>query len=330
MYSLSILAIVSCLFSLLLTPLIRGWSIPLGLADRPDQKRKRHQAVTPRSGGVPILISYVGSYVVLLLLPFNGGSLIGDHLTMIGRLLPPVALVFLTGLLDDWLNLKPWQKLVGEFSAAVWAYAAGVRILGLAGHEISPWSSLLLTVGWLVLCSNALNLIDGIDGLAAGVGLTVTGATFIAGLLHGEVMLALATAPLAGALVGFLLYNFSPASIFLGDSGSLLIGFLLGSYGVIWSQMSPTVLGITAPAVALALPLVEVALSVARRFLRNDPIFTGDRGHIHHRLLDRGFTPRGVALMLYAVCALGASVSLLQSVVQRPLAFGVTVLLGMA
>ena len=164
-----------------------------------------------------------------------------------------------------------------------------------------------------MLCTNAFNLIDGIDGLAAGVGLTATLTTMIAGMLQGQVMLCLATAPLAGALIGFLRYNFNPASIFLGDCGSLLIGFLLGSCGVIWGQKSATLLGMAAPAMAIAFPLLEVGLSIARRFVVSEPIFNADRRHIHHLLLERGFTPKRVTLLLYGVCSVGAALSLLES-----------------
>ncbi|MBZ5619301.1 MAG: undecaprenyl/decaprenyl-phosphate alpha-N-acetylglucosaminyl 1-phosphate transferase [Acidobacteriia bacterium] len=309
---------------------MRDWSVRLGLVDRPDHKRKLHNAATPRTGGVPILVSYAGAYALLLLLPLDASGLIEENFGMILRLLPPVGLVFATGLLDDWLNLKPWQKLLGELAAAIWAYEAGVRILGVAGHAIPAWCSFLVTVAWLILCSNAFNLIDGIDGLATGVGLTATMTTLIAGILNGDATLALATAPLVGCLIGFLRYNFNPASIFLGDSGSLLIGFLLGSYGVIWSQKSATMLGFAAPAMALALPLLEVGLSIVRRFLRNEPIFSGDRGHIHHRLLERGFTPRRVALLLYAACGVGAALSLLQSVMRSRFTLLVLVLFGVA
>src|SRR5439155_4205751 len=142
------------------------------------------------------------------------------------------------------------------------------------------WWSLPVTLFWLVLCTNAFNLIDGVDGLAAGLGLFATLTMLVAALAQNNVALAVATAPLAGCLLGFLRYNFNPASVFLGDSGSLLIGFLLGCYGVIWSQKSVTMLGMAAPAMVLAFPLLEVALSVARRFLHNEPIFAGDRGHI--------------------------------------------------
>ncbi len=184
----------------------------------------------------------------------------------------------------------------------------------------------MLTVVWLVLCANAFNLIDGIDGLAAGVGVTATMTILVAGMLHGDVTLGLATAPLVGCLLGFLRYNFNPASIFLGDSGSLALGFLLGAYGVIWSQKAATMLGLAAPAMALALPLIEVALSIGRRFLRDEPVFLGDRGHIHHRLLDRGLTPRRVALLLYGAGTVGAVLSLLESVIQNRYA-GLVILL---
>src|SRR5207245_2267878 len=119
------------------------------------------------------------------------------------------------------------------------------------------------------------------------------------------------TAPLAGALLGFLRYNFSPASIFLGDCGSLFIGFILGCYAVIWSQKSATLLGMTAPLMALAIPLLDTGLAILRRFLRGQPILAGDRGHIHHRLLDRGLSPRTVALLLYGVCSIAALFSIL-------------------
>jgi UDP-GlcNAc:undecaprenyl-phosphate GlcNAc-1-phosphate transferase len=150
-----------------------------------------------------------------------------------------------------------------------------------------------VTVLWLLACANAFNLIDGLDGLASGVGLFATLTTLCAALMHGDMELALATAPLAGALIGFLRYNFNPASIFLGDCGSLSIGFLLGCYAVMWSQKSATLLGMAAPAIVLAAPLVDTALSIARRFIQHKPIFGADRGHLHHRLLDRGFVRPG-------------------------------------
>jgi len=301
-------AVAAFVLALLLTPVVRELSLAIGWVDRPDHRRKLHGGGIPRTGGVALLLSYVVSYAAFLLLP--SGGVIAGNLATVFRLLPGLALVFGTGLVDDRFNLRPWQKLVGEVAAAVWMWTAGVRIT-IPGQ--AQWLSLMLTVGWLILCANAFNLIDGVDGVAAGLGLTATLTSLAAALLHGDTMLALATAPLAGCLLGFLRYNFNPASIFLGDSGSLSIGFLLGTYAVIWSEKSATLLGIAAPAMALALPLIEVGLSIARRFLRNEPIFKGDRGHIHHRLLDRGFTPRRVALVLYGAGGVAATLSLVRN-----------------
>src|SRR5229473_2047143 len=204
------------------------------------------------------------------------------------------------------LGLTPWQKLAGQLLGSSIACWAGVRMLAIAGYPLPGWLDIPLTVMWLLACTNAFNLIDGIDGLASGVGLfaTVT-MLFAALLLQNNIALALATAPLAGALLAFLRYNFNPASIFLGDSGSLTIGFLLGSFGVVWSQKSATILGMTAPMMALGIPILDASLSIVRRFLRHQPIFTGDRDHIHHRLLKRGFAPRRVVLTLYAMASIG-------------------------
>ena len=193
---------------------------------------------------------------------------------------------------------------------SVYVAPGGVYIGAVGGHGLNVWIGVPITVIWLLACTNSFNLIDGVDGLAAGVGLFATITMLLAALLQNNVPLALATVPLAGALPGFLRYNFNPATIFLGDSGSLLIGFLLGCYGVLWSEKSATILGMTAPMMALAIPLLDTGLAIARRFLRQKSIFAADRGHIHHRLLDRGFTPRKVVLTLYAVAGLFAILSL--------------------
>src|SRR5947208_10567281 len=169
---------------------------------------------------------------------------------------------------------------------------AGVNVSGVAGFAAHGWWSFPITVGWLVVCSNAFNLIDGMDGLATGVGLFAAFTTLAAALLQNNALLALATAPLVGALLAFLRYNFNPASIFLGDCGSLTIGFLLGCFAAVWSQKSATLLGMTAPVMALSVPLLDTGIAVVRRFLRRQPIFSADRNHLHHRLLDRGFSSR--------------------------------------
>ena len=327
MYSLLFLACCSFLLSLVLTPVCRNIFRTLGLTDRPDSSRKSHVVPVPRLGGIPIALSYAIAYLLLMVSPLKGGALASSHADLVWKFLPAAAIVFLTGLVDDLVGLTPWQKLAGQLLASSVACWAGVRMLAIAGYPLPGWLDIPLTVLWLLACTNAFNLIDGVDGLAPGVGLfaTVT-MLFAALLLQNNIPLALATAPLAGALLAFLRYNFNPASIFLGDSGSLLIGFLLGCFGVIWSQKSATLLAVTSPLITLAVPLLDAGLTIARRFLRHEPIFLADRGHIHHRLLDRGLTPRRVALTLYGFCGLAAAFSLVQSAAHGSIGGAVIVL----
>jgi len=282
------------------------------MVDQPDATRKVHRYPIPRVGGLAIAISYLLAYV---LVHPDEGSPLAQQLSLVWRLLPGAALAFGIGLLDDLFNMRAWIKLSGQLGAAGLACVGGVRILSIGGAPTDAWWNVPLTILWLLACMNAFNLVDGLDGLAAGVGLFATLTVFTAAIMQHNMVLALATFPLAGALLAFLCYNFNPATIFLGDSGSLLIGFLLGCYAAIWSNKSATLLGMTAPLMALSIPLLDVALAVVRRFLRRQPIFTADRNHIHHRLLDRGFTPRRVVLLLYGLCGLAAAFSLLQGVV---------------
>lgn len=320
------LAAVAFLISLLLTPFLRDYALKRNWVDHPDQDRKLHAGPIPRLGGIGIAIAYLAALGLSLIAPYQ--NLPFDLSTALDagmRLLPAAATIFAVGLVDDIYNLRAWQKLVGQILASVMAYAAGFGILTFQGAPLPMWISLPVTVLWLVGCANALNLIDGMDGLAAGVGFFASMTTMIAALTHQNLELALVTAPLAGALLGFLRYNFNPASIFLGDCGSLLIGFLLGCFGAVWSHKSATVLGMTAPLMALAIPLLEVAVSIARRFLRKQPIFKADREHIHHRLLARGFTTRRAVLILYGVCGLAALFSLLQDAGQNQFSGAVVV-----
>jgi UDP-GlcNAc:undecaprenyl-phosphate GlcNAc-1-phosphate transferase len=313
MFSLILLAVSALVLTLILTPLCRAVCIRLGWVDGPGP-RKIHQAPTPRTGGIAILGGYGIAFLVLFCSPLSGAHAIAAALPSVWALLPAVLVAFATGLLDDIFGLKPWMKLVGQLAAAVLACDANVQIHSVGGYSLSSsWWNIPLTILWLIACSNAFNLIDGLDGLAVGIGIFATATAFLSALLIGNYDLALVTAPLLGALLGFLPYNFNPASIFMGDCGSLTVGFLLGCFGVIWSQKSATLLGMTAPLIALAIPLLDTALAVARRFLRRQPLFGADRGHIHHRLLARGFTPRRVAYVFYACAGIIAGLSLVLS-----------------
>ncbi len=302
----------SLVLSVLFTPLVRRFALDRGWVDKPDNNRKLHKRPIPRVGGIPIFLAYSVSLSMLFLIGRSGSVRVNEHLTVGWGLLATAFIVFLVGLVDDLITLRPWHKIAAEIIAALLAYFWGIHIHGFLWYPVPHYVQLPLTVAWLVGCTNAFNLIDGLDGLAAGVGLIATFATLFAGLLQGDAGLVIATAPLAGALLGFLIFNFNPASIFLGDGGSLWVGFMLACYGVIWSEKSVTAASITAPMMALSIPLIDTALSIARRFLRRQPIFRADRGHIHHRLIDRGLSPRRAVLLLYGAGAIGATFSIVQ------------------
>ena len=312
MNALAAFGTLAFLLCLLLTPLCRNFAIRLGLVDQPDGVRKMHRQPIPRIGGIPIVLSYAIALGIMLLCAPSWARLSVQHRALIVELLPAASVIFFTGLIDDLLTLRPWQKLVGQFAAAslvVWRIAP----VTLSGHTNSLWITVPLSMFWLIGCTNAFNLIDGLDGLATGVGLFATVTTAIVAVVHGNLGLAMATTPLAGCLLAFLVYNFNPASVFLGDCGSLTLGFMLGCFSLIWCQHSGGLLDLSAPLMALALPLIDVALAICRRMLRSKPIFGADRGHIHHMVLARGFKPRDAALILYGVCALAAMMAMLQS-----------------
>jgi len=325
MFLFLVLGIGAFFFSLVFTPICRNIFRRFGLLDRPNADRKSHKQPIPRVGGVSLVLSLAATYGVTFFFS-QGEAFIAPALALALKILPGTVLIFVVGMLDDLISMRPWQKLMGQLAAAGLAYWFGVRVIGAVGIAADSWLSLPLTLFWLVLCTNAFNLIDGVDGLATGVALFGTLTILVSAIMQENTSLMVMTLPLVGFMLGFLRYNFNPATVFLGDSGSLLLGFVLGCFGVMWGQKSATILGMTAPLMAVFVPLLDVGLSVSRRFLRGQPIFGADRGHIHHRLLDRGLTPRRAVLVLYGVCSLGAVISLVQ-VTARQQYSGIIVLL---
>jgi UDP-GlcNAc:undecaprenyl-phosphate/decaprenyl-phosphate GlcNAc-1-phosphate transferase len=313
MYAILGLGATAFFLCLILVPVCRDVFLRYQIVDIPDDDRKLHPKPVPRIGGIPIVISYAGALCLMLFFAPHGAQIYIQHRSLLWLLLPATAVIFITGLIDDLFDLAPKWKLFGQFLGASLAVALGARITVFHSHLYSPWVSIPLSLFWLIGCTNAVNLIDGLDGLASGVGLFATIAAILAAVVSGNLGLAAATVPLAGCLLAFLRYNFSPASIFLGDCGSLTIGFMLGCFGLIWSQRSGSLLDMAAPMMVLALPLVDVGLSIGRRVLRGVPVFKGDRGHIHHMILARGFKPGSATLILYSVCFLAAFFALLQS-----------------
>ena len=303
---------LAALFSLLLTPVVRR----LGRRGRAYGQARdgQEQAPIPRLGGLAIYLAALAAWGVLLLLPNEVRARFLAEWPMLATLLVPGTLVLLVGVYDDLVGVAPWQKLIIESLAAGLVWWAGVRIvnLPLVGSVIhSPLLSLALTVFWIVAVTNSLNLIDGLDGLAAGIAFFVTVCVFVVSLIQNNHFVCILAITLAGALLGFLRFNFVPASIYLGDTGSLFLGFFLASLAIRTSQKSSTLLAIVVPFVAFGVPLLDTALTVLRRLLGGRPLFVGDRNHIHHRLLQSKLTPRVAVLGLYGLAALFSLGSLL-------------------
>jgi UDP-GlcNAc:undecaprenyl-phosphate GlcNAc-1-phosphate transferase len=297
----------SVIFSVVLTRFVRDQAVRWGWLDTPDKGRHLHLRPVPRIGGVALFLTFaIVTGIALTVYKLWGvGPALSGH-TVLGIMFPAL-LIFFVGLYDDQFSLGPFTKFGIEVIAALWLYVAGFGI-----HQLALYSTqsalkislgLPLTILWVLLSTNAFNLIDGLDGLAAGSALFTTSVIFIISLLRQTHLVSLLTVVLAGAILGFLRYNFHPASIFLGDSGSLLIGFLLSALALAGSQKATTIVAIAIPVVAFGPPLIDVVLSVARRFLSNKPLFEGDDDHIHHKLIKRGLSHRDAVLVLYAVAA---------------------------
>lgn len=229
-------------------------------------------------------------------------------------ILLPASLVFLLGVYDDIHGVGPYFKFSVQGVAATMLYLGGLKIVNipvLFGDIKLPWIvGWAFTVLWVLAITNAFNLIDGLDGLAAGSALFSTLVAFVVALLNGYSLVTVMTIALAGAILGFLRFNFNPATIFLGDSGSLFIGFVLSALALQGAQKAPTIVAVAIPVVSFGLPILETALSIVRRLISGRPVFTADREHIHHKLLQHGMTHRQVVILLYGVSAIFALLSL--------------------
>jgi UDP-GlcNAc:undecaprenyl-phosphate/decaprenyl-phosphate GlcNAc-1-phosphate transferase len=327
-----------CLFlSLVSTWRVRNFANARGWTDAPKTERHVHSIPVPRLGGVAIYFSFTVVVLAAMVSPrLLGISPILPEKPTLG-LLGAATLIFILGLIDDMHPLSAYWKFGVQTVAAVCLYASGLEVqrVALIPHEsVFHWMySLPLTVFWVLLITNAFNLIDGLDGLAAGSALFSTFVLFILSLAMPNNLVAFFTVALAGATLGFLRFNFHPATIFLGDSGSLFIGFLLAALALAGSQKAPTIVAVTIPLISLGFPILDVTLAVARRFLSGKPLFGADKQHIHHKLLKRGLSQRDTVLILYAVTASFGFLSLLLLQSRRTVALvlalvGVGVLLG--
>ena len=323
---------LSFLGCVLATPVVTRMAIWAGAIDRPDQFRRVHKGATPRLGGLGLAVGLAAGLVPLVacgLLPtWPGLAEWADSLPWVGL----AAIVVLgLGVVDDTISVGPRLKLVVQAVAVMLLYAGGIRIesVELIGFELSlslplaidlpvlgeTWivdaPSILVTLLWFLGCMNIWNLIDGMDGLASGVGLLVAGTMMLVAVALCNYGSGLMAAALAGGLAGFLLYNWHPACIFLGDSGSLLIGMLIGVIGIQGSLKGTMAVSILLPILAMGLPISDTALAIFRRWVRNLPLTAADRRHVHHVLIGLGLNPRQAAAMLYSFTAFLCGVVLL-------------------
>ena len=317
----------SAVLALMLTPLIGRASIALGLVDAPGG-RKVHARPIPRLGGVAVVLAAVGA---LALAAGRGAEAPEVWLTM-----RPFAvaggMIFVVGLIDDVRGLGPLPKLLAEFGAAAVMMSSGLLIerVTLLGTTWSlDWVAWPITAAWLVGVTNAFNLIDGVDGLAAGVVALAGTACAAILVVRGHAPEAMLLASFVGAALGFLCFNFAPASIFLGDSGSLLFGFLLASTAVTGWQKGATALATAVPLLMFGVPIVDSAMALGRRAVACPAegrslgatlrrIAQPDREHIHHRLLKLGWSERRTVLILYGITAIFSLLALASADVRTP------------
>jgi UDP-GlcNAc:undecaprenyl-phosphate/decaprenyl-phosphate GlcNAc-1-phosphate transferase len=285
--------LLALLSAFILTRSVRDFATAHGWVAVPTQERHLHSSPLPRLGGVAIFLSFSISVFAATIWALSHSRL---HATFSLRTLltivVPATLVFLLGVYDDIRGAGPYLKFSVQGIAATMLFFGGLRIVNipvLFGDRQLPWFvGLPCTVLWVLSITNAFNLIDGLDGLAAGSALFSTLVAFVVALLNGPSLVTVLTIALAGAILGFLRYNFNPATIFLGDSGSLFIGFVLSALALEGAQKAPTIVAVAIPVVSFGLPILETSLSIVRRLISGRPVFTADREHIHHKLLQHG------------------------------------------
>ncbi len=290
-----------------LTPPVRVLAFRLGAVAQPGG-RHVHKKSIPRLGGVAICIGFCATIAALYLGDAGATDAFRNvRSRMLGLFAGGVAMC-LVGVVDDTRGIRAVHKLLLQIVVAIFAFACGFRILGvhlpLIGDIDTASMSLPLTVLWIVGIINAINLIDGLDGLAAGVVFFAALTNLVVAHLTGDVLVQLVSGAVAGSVLGFLFYNFNPARVFMGDSGSYFLGYVLGTMSLAGgAQKASTAVSLLVPVMALGVPIFDTLFAMVRRVLERRPVFSPDRGHIHHRLLDMGLTHRRAVMVIYGVCA---------------------------
>ena len=299
-----LLALLTALvISFLMTPVVKTFAYKVGAIDVPKDERRMHKVPIPRLGGLAIFIGFMVS--ILLFVDIRGNQ------QMQSILLGAVVIVVL-GVVDDIMALPALLKFVVQIVAALIPATHGVRILAFSNPNIFSdnlyWVlgslSIPVTVLWIVAITNAVNLIDGLDGLACGVSTISSMTMLVIALTVAEAQVAILMAALAGACIGFLPYNLNPAKIFMGDTGSTFLGFVLATVSIQGLFKSYAIISFAVPFLVLGLPIFDTCFAILRRLARGQSPMAPDRGHIHHRLIDMGFTQKQAVAVLYLISAI--------------------------
>lgn len=284
--------VIALITSWVLTPYVGRFAIRCGIVDVPNARRLNRVPV-PTGGGLAIFIAF---WLALLITGASHPALPG---LMVGSLI-----ICLTGFLDDLWEISPAVKLMGQVLAALAVVAGGTVIRfvtnPLGGMFYLGWLGIPVTIVWIVAVINMINFIDGLDGLAAGVAVIACLPLFLVAWRLGYEFVALLLLGLAGATLGFLRYNFNPAQLFMGDTGAMFLGFMLGALSVEGTLKGATTVALAVPVLILGLPVMDTLFSVVRRLRSGRPVYQADRGHLHHRLLDLGLSQRQTVVLLYA------------------------------
>jgi UDP-GlcNAc:undecaprenyl-phosphate/decaprenyl-phosphate GlcNAc-1-phosphate transferase len=313
MRSYACVFVTAAVLAVLGTPIVTRIARAMGLLDYPATRRI-HSVPVPRVGGMALLVAVLGPAVAVIVMnPAFGEALPGVG-WRVAALLTGAVSMLAVGMVDDVRGLHARTKLVAEILAAAAVAAMGIRIehVAVGGGVVLEfgWLAWPITIFWIVGVTNAINLIDGLDGLAAGIAAIACAAVAVFAICTGQPVMAIVVLALLGSLLGFLVFNFNPARVFLGDSGTLFIGFVIGAASAQCAAATSDIVGLALPGLVLGVPILDTLLAMVRRVLERRSLFAPDTSHIHHRLLDQGIRHRHVVLILYAVTLAAAILSL--------------------
>lgn len=291
---------VAIFISLVATPLVKVFAVKIGAIDIPKDDRRIHNKPMPLMGGLAIYIGIVISSLIFL--PMER--------TLVSIILG-ATIILISGIIDDMRGLSPKLKLGFQVVAGLVLILGGVKVDFVTNPFSSnyvllylKWFSIPITLFWIVGITNTVNLIDGLDGLACGVAAISSISLMLVAEKFGQMNVTILSAAVAGACIGFLPYNFNPAKIFMGDTGALLLGFMLAAISIEGVMKSVATIAVVVPILILGVPIFDTTFAIFRRLLSGQSVATADKGHLHHRLLARGFSQKQTVLILYGLSAI--------------------------